>query len=44
MPRVGERAPEFTLKSHTGEPVSLQDFRGNKKVMLVFYYLSWTPI
>ncbi len=44
MPEIGERAPEFTLKSHSGQEVSLADFRGQKKVMIVFYYLSWTPI
>lgn len=44
MPDVGEMAPDFTLKSHTGDEVSLADFRGRKKVLLVFFYLAWTPI
>ena len=44
MPEIGERAPDFSLKSHTGNQVSLADFRGHKKVMIVFYYLSWTPV
>jgi peroxiredoxin Q/BCP len=36
MPKVGERAPEFTAKTDTGATVSLKDFRG-KKVVLYFY-------
>lgn len=34
---VGSQAPEFTLTSHTGESVSLSDYRGKKNVTLVFY-------
>jgi len=36
MLKTGERAPEFTLQSSEGKPVSLQDFRG-KRVVLFFY-------
>jgi hypothetical protein len=27
---VGDKAPDFTLPSTTGEPISLQQFRGKK--------------
>jgi peroxiredoxin (alkyl hydroperoxide reductase subunit C) len=38
MPKVAlnQPAPDFTLKSFTGEPVSLSAFRGKKNVLLVF--------
>lgn len=29
-------APEFTLPDFSGDPVSLSDYRGNKRVLLVF--------
>jgi thioredoxin-dependent peroxiredoxin len=41
--QTGDVAPDFTLSSQTGEPVSLQDFRGNKCVVLYFYPKDDTP-
>jgi peroxiredoxin Q/BCP len=35
--KVGDRAPDFTLPSLTGEPVSLESFRGKKDIVLYFY-------
>jgi len=43
MLRIGDLAPDFTLPSHLGKPVTLSDLRG-KNVVLVFYPLAWTPI
>ena len=40
--KVGESAPDFTLMSHLGIPVSLNDFRG-KSVVLYFYPKDDTP-
>jgi AhpC/TSA family len=34
---VGERAPDFTLPSTTGETISLSQFRNQKLVLLEFY-------
>ena len=34
---VGERAPDFTLPSTTGENMSLSQFRNKKLVLLEFY-------
>ena len=34
---VGEKAPEFTLPSTTGEKISLSQFRGKKLVLVEFY-------
>jgi thioredoxin-dependent peroxiredoxin len=35
--KIGDRAPEFTLKSSTGEYISLSQFLGKKNVVLFFY-------
>jgi thioredoxin-dependent peroxiredoxin len=35
--KVGDRAPDFTLPSLTGEPVSLESFFGKKNIVLYFY-------
>jgi peroxiredoxin Q/BCP len=40
---VGSVAPDFTLRSQTGEMVSLGDFIGNKPVVLFFYPKDYTP-
>ena len=39
--RVGEPPPDFTLPDATGRPVSLEDYRGKKPVVLVFYRGYW---
>ncbi|MGB3237603.1 MAG: peroxiredoxin [Geitlerinemataceae cyanobacterium] len=41
--KIGEIAPDFTLTSQKGEPVSLKDFRGNKSIVLYFYPKDDTP-
>ncbi|MBH8555492.1 peroxiredoxin [Nostocaceae cyanobacterium CENA357] len=41
--KVGEPAPNFTLTSQNGSTVSLQDFRGQKAVVLYFYPKDDTP-
>ena len=41
--KVGESAPDFTLMSHLGVPVSLNDFRGKKSIVLYFYPKDDTP-
>jgi len=42
LPAIGQKAPEFTLPSQDGSPVSLKDFRG-KWVVLYFYPKDNTP-
>ncbi len=39
-PRIGQQAPDFTLRDQTGKRVSLSDARGQKTV-LVFYRGYW---
>lgn len=39
--QAGDVAPDFTLVSLDGPPVTLSDFRGEKNVVLVFYRGHW---
>ena len=38
---VGDIAPDFTLASYDGEPITLSRYRGVKDVVLVFYRGHW---
>ena len=39
--KVGDKAPDFTLSSTTGEKISLSDYRGKKPVVLFFYLFAF---
>lgn len=39
---VGSIAPSFALRDQTGSTVSLEDFRGHKNVVVMFYPFSFT--
>ena len=41
-PTVGQTAPDFTLASTTGGPITLSQYRGQRNVVLAFYVLYWT--
>ena len=41
---VGDKAPDFTLPSTTGEKISLSQFRGKKLVLLEFYGDDFSPV
>jgi hypothetical protein len=41
---VGDAAPDFTLRSTTGEKISLSQFRGKKLVLLEFYGADFFPV
>ncbi len=41
---AGETAPDFTLRSVSGDSVSLSDFRGKHNVVLSFVPAAWTPV
>jgi peroxiredoxin Q/BCP len=43
LPVIGKTAPDFTLPSSTGEPISLKQFKGKKTVILYFYPKDDTP-
>jgi peroxiredoxin len=40
---VGDAAPDFTLKDHRGNDVTLSEFKG-KQVVLGFHPLAWTGV
>lgn len=40
--KVGDMAPDFTLRDTKGKEVSLHDFRGKKSVALAFYIFAFT--
>lgn len=40
--KVGDIAPDFTLKDQNGKEVALHDFRGKKNVALAFYIFAFT--
>ena len=41
--KVGEKAPDFTLKDQNGVDIALNDFEG-KKVLLSWHPLAWTSV
>ncbi len=41
--KVGDKAPDFELRSHLDKHVRLSDLRG-KNVVLAFFPLAWTPV
>ncbi|MDG7010206.1 MAG: peroxiredoxin [Nitrososphaerota archaeon] len=41
-PKVGEKAPDFTLPAQDGRTVSLHEFSGTKNVVLYFYPKDFT--
>lgn len=42
--KVGDVAPDFTLKNEEGQEVTLSSFRGKKNVALAFYPFDWSPV
>ncbi len=40
--KVGDVAPNFTLRDQNNQPVKLSDFRGKKNVVLAFYVFAFT--
>jgi peroxiredoxin len=44
VPAVGSPAPDFTLNSTSGEPVSLSSLRGKQHVLLAFFPAAFTSV
>ena len=42
--KVGDKAPDFTLPSISGEPISLSTYAGKKNVVISFIPAAWTPV
>ena len=43
-PKIGDKAPDFSLKSTSGEMVSLSQFKGQRNVLLAFFPLAFTGV
>jgi peroxiredoxin Q/BCP len=41
---VGDDAPELMLSTHTGEQITLADYRGKRAVVVFFYPKDGTPV
>jgi hypothetical protein len=41
---VGDTAPDFRLRDHTGRMIELGDFLGKKNIVLAFLPGAFTPI
>ncbi|MBP7737496.1 MAG: redoxin domain-containing protein [Spirochaetes bacterium] len=41
--KIGDKAPDFTLKNQDGQEISLSSLKG-KKVLLSFHPLAWTGV
>jgi cytochrome oxidase Cu insertion factor (SCO1/SenC/PrrC family) len=42
--QVGDKAPDFRLRDHTGRMIGLSDYLGKKNVVLAFLPGAFTPI
>jgi peroxiredoxin len=42
--KVGDTAPDFTLKDQDQKDWTLSSVRGKKNVVLIFYPLDWSPV
>lgn len=42
--KVGQKAPDFTLKAVSGKVISLKDYYGKKNVVISFVPAAWTPV
>jgi peroxiredoxin len=40
--KVGDAAPDFTLPSTQGKPVTLSEYKGKKNVVLAFFPAAFT--
>ena len=40
--KVGDKAPEFSLRATDGQTYKLSDFKGKKNVVLAIYVLAFT--
>ena len=40
--KVGDAAPDFTLRDQNGKDVSLHDYKGKKNVVLAFYVFAFS--
>jgi hypothetical protein len=41
---VGDKAPDFRLRDHTGRTIEMSDYLGKKNVVLAFLPGAFTPV
>ena len=44
VPAVGSAAPDFTLNSTAGKPVTLSEFKGTQRVLLAFFPAAFSSV
>lgn len=44
MPQIDEPAPGFTLRADDGDEVTLEDFQGDRNVVLAFFPAAFSPV
>lgn len=42
VPKVGDKAPDFSVISSTGKTVALGDYLGKKNIVVFFYIAAFT--
>ena len=42
--QVGDKAPDFRLRDHTGRLIRLSDYQGEKNVVIAFFPGAFTPV
>lgn len=42
--KIGDEAPDFALMNQDKQVIKLSDFRGKKKVILLFYPMDFSPV
>lgn len=42
--QVGDEAPDFRLRDHTGRFIRLSDYRGEKNIVIAFLPGDFTPV
>jgi peroxiredoxin (alkyl hydroperoxide reductase subunit C) len=42
--KLGQRAPDFTLKAVSGKWITLSQYRGKKNIVISFVPAAWTPV
>jgi peroxiredoxin Q/BCP len=42
--KIGDKAPDFTLPSSTGENITLSEFHGKKSLVIFFYPMDESPV
>ncbi len=42
--KVGDKAPDFTLRTHLGDSFTLAEHKGKKNIVMAFYPFAFTAV